>query len=314
MKKSKYGEPFLLSSYFKSLINLIEGLKKEINTVSKNQQELNLKIDRILNWLKSFNNPQIYDDNKKNFNLLLGKYNEWFSIFPFDLEYFQPLKEKYKRKIPVFKNKRYNKYLNTTSFKIHSIEGFAQFLINTTKSILSEINGLALYERGELTDTERISLEIIVENRRIELKELEIKPNKTTNAYIKTLKEWFRSEKRFIEEITPFLKNKSPKTSNFSRPNRTDIAYCVYYSKESKELQLDTPFPSEKAWKEIGKIYNKNSKNIQQTYNDICNNIDERLKHSKIANIEYVIENMLSGYPKALKLANDELKLVKLNS
>ena len=107
---------------------------------------------------------------------------------------------------------------------------------------------------------------------------------------------------------------KSNSKNSTSRPNRTDIAYCVYYQKETKSLQLKNSFPSVKGWEEIGKIYEKNSKNIQQLYNSICNNELERLQKSRIKTIEFIIENMLSKYPEALKLAKDELNLANLKS
>ena len=82
----------------------------------------------------------------------------------------------------------------------------------------------------------------------------------------------------------------------------------------TKSLKLNNPFPSEKAWVEIGEKYNKNSKNIQQTYNLISSNKNERLKMTKIRNLEYVIEFMLISKENALKLAKDELNLAQLNS
>ena len=83
---------------------------------------------------------------------------------------------------------------------------------------------------------------------------------------------------------------------------------------ETKSLKLENPFPSDKAWKEIGDMFQKNWKNIQQAYNTISLNREERLKPSKIKNIEFVIKELLPSQDKALKLAKDELNMAKLNS
>ena len=83
---------------------------------------------------------------------------------------------------------------------------------------------------------------------------------------------------------------------------------------ETKSLKLENPFPSEKAWKEIGDTFKKNWKNIQQVYNTICSNPHERLKCTRIKNIEHVINELLINHENALKLAKDELNMAKLNS
>lgn len=97
------------------------------------------------------------------------------------------------------------------------------------------------------------------------------------------------------------------------KANRTDIAFYCYYTSETKTLKLENVFPSLKAWEEIGKIFNKNAKNIQTTYNIIAYNKEDRLKKTKIKNIEFVIQNLLSDKPEAKKLALNELKEAKLN-
>ncbi len=106
--------------------------------------------------------------------------------------------------------------------------------------------------------------------------------------------------------------NKIIQNSNL-RPNRTDLAYFIYYLEATKTRIIESEFPSDKAWKEIGDKFEKNWKNIQKTYNVIVRE-KERFKNRRDNNLLYVIENMLTEYPKALKLAKDELKLAQLNS
>jgi hypothetical protein len=122
-------------------------------------------------------------------------------------------------------------------------------------------------------------------------------------------------EKSIDFEKIKFLKENSiKKTANQQRPNRTDIAYFSYYTSISKELKLNNNFPSDKAWQEIGELFGKNWKNVQEIYLKIFNIKSERLKKSKGKNLSYVIEEMLNEYPKAKKEAQSELKTLKLNS
>ncbi len=130
-------------------------------------------------------------------------------------------------------------------------------------------------------------------------------------------KQTYYKENLFIDrQKILFKEGKLPNSSNqngHTRPNRTDIAYFCYYASETKELKTDNLFSTKKAWKEIGQRFDKDDTNIQKAYNKIYSNRSERLKSSKTANIEYVLEHMLTKYPKARKLALDELKLAKLN-
>lgn len=123
--------------------------------------------------------------------------------------------------------------------------------------------------------------------------------------------------KEWIKELKVLLNDKSNGTNkNVSkeRPNRTDVAYYCYYTKETKTLEIEEVFPSDLAWEKIGEKFQRNSKNIQQAYNSILSNEQERLKKSKKKNIEYVINNMLTDNPKAKKLAEADLKALLQNS
>ena len=152
----------------------------------------------------------------------------------------------------------------------------------------------------------------------IEQKELQNKVLENDDEnYLDLQKEFFQKKQRyykeqvFIEERTPPLNNKS--SDNSTRPNRTGIAYFCYYTSESKELKTENSFPSKKTWIEIGKRFGKDNTNIQKAYNKINSDSSERLKKSKVTNIQYVVDKMLSKYPEAKRLAEKELDIVKLN-
>ncbi|MBO0324133.1 hypothetical protein J0X14_17620 [Muricauda sp. CAU 1633] len=306
-----YGEPFLLSNYFSCLLHLINHIKTELTSDVINQKELILRTERIINYLNSYSDADLNKNKTKNFNLLMSKYDEWFSLFPFDMEYFKHLKRTFEKQIPVFRGTHQNKYLGSTKLELHSLDDFAEVLISITKSILSEVNGLKLYKEGKLNDAEKISLDLIIQNRELELKELSLKSNISKVQYLKTLKDWLKSEKKFIRDITPYLskENKNNNSSKTGRPNRTDIAYFCYYTSETKELIIGHRFPSDKAWGEIGQRFNRNATNIKLMYNIIRKNQQERLTESKKGNIEYVLENMLGDYPKAKSMAEKELNM-----
>lgn len=122
-------------------------------------------------------------------------------------------------------------------------------------------------------------------------------------------KQVYFKEKERIEGANKQV-NTEKRGSSEKRPNRTDIAYCIYYLENSGELRLENKFPSIKAWKEIGLDYKKNHVNIQKMYNSIFRDSSYRVNHSKKHVIQFVVENMLNDYPKSLDLATKELESI----
>lgn len=312
---SKCGAPYEISNYFNYLEKILKKVEGSITSTVVSKKELNRRYKIVINYVHSFMEENPKKNEERDARLLLDYYDKWFKIFPFELSYFSHLKKKYKSQYPILESQpKYNPYLNMYIGKVNTKEKFVKGLLNTTHNILSKINALELYEKGELTNADKIALELIIQNRKLQLKETGSTYDGRHSAYIKALKKWFKDEQKFIKDIKPYLKEvPAQNIGDNSRPNRTDIAYCIYYLSGTKELKLNAPFPSGEAWKEIGERYFKNSKNVEYMYNIITAKKDERLKKSKIKNIEYVIDNMLNEYPKAKELAKDELKLAKLN-
>lgn len=307
-----YGEPFKWSSYVSGLKQLLKHIEEEISSDKISNIEVKTRMNKVIGLLEPV--EEIESNTVTDFNLLLAKYNEWYKIFPFDLPYFAHLKEKFNKTLPIYTGRtRYNKYLKTTKRELHSKDSFAVVLLRITKNILTSINGLSLYNEGLISDVDKHKLDLILNNRKLQLCNLSAMPNTNKQEYIKVLKKWFKEEKEFIEDIAPFLKI-TKATSSSTGPNRTDIAYYCYYTSQTKTLDTENTFPSGKAWIEIGEKFNKNPKNIQQVYNSLSSNKDERLKKSKVKNIKYVINNMLNDKIAATKLAEDELKLSELHS
>lgn len=312
---SGYGIPFQLDNYFNCLIHLLSHKPTDIELLTEkiSNTEIEKRLNTIINYLKGYiNNSQ--KDNKRDINLLISTYDKWFKTFPFDISYFKHLKERFSNHLPLFEEEpKRNKYIGVHIAKVASKKSLLRVLENVTRKIIAEVNGLTLHEEDKLTKAENIELELILNKRKLELNEIANHSNHDRQSYIRVLKKWYKSELDFIKMIKPYL-TKAQFKGNNERPNRTDIAYELYYLKETYSLELTNPFPSDKAWNEVSELYQKNSKNIQIAYNKISNNREVRINAKGINNIEYVIQNRLINKPKALALAEDELKLAKLKS
>jgi hypothetical protein len=142
-------------------------------------------------------------------NVLIEIYHKWLKIFPFNISYFTKLKERFSNQLPILKGQfEVNKYSGITKAKIHSKASLIDTLINLTNDLLTQLNGLTLFEKGKLSNTDKIKLELCIESRRLKLQS-SYKSNSTIEEqrYRKILKEWFKDEKDFINEIAPLLNN-----------------------------------------------------------------------------------------------------------
>ena len=195
------GEPLFLTDFF---FFVTDSLKRneEIKTETK---------ARLLEFLNKYQTPN--ESTKTDLNVLLSTYQSWFKIFPFELNsYFGNLKQHFEKQLPILNGKaEINIYSGIAKFKMHTKSSLIEALINLTNNLLTQINGVTLYEKGLLTDANKIKLELVINSRKLKLKQgyKNSSPNEE-QRYRKILKEWFKDEKIFIDEITPLLKALPP--------------------------------------------------------------------------------------------------------
>lgn len=144
-----------------------------------------------------------------DFNILHSTYQNWLNIFPFDLSFFKNIKPYFESHFPILRGEaEYNKYLGTAKYNVHTKESLIIYLLSVTDSIIKEINTYSLYQKGLLKEPEKIKLEIILSERKLELKNGYLpNPESDKEQFENILNKWFEHEKRFIDDITPLLKN-----------------------------------------------------------------------------------------------------------
>lgn len=195
-----FGHPVSVGSghYINYLLAMLEDEKVFVGMEESKRKAL-------INFVtKSVKEVKVTD-----FNLLHSTYQNWLNIFPFDLSFFKNLKPYFENQFPVLRGKaEYNKYLGTAKFKVHTKESLIIHLLSVTDSIIKEINTYSLYQKGLLKEPEKIKLEIILSERKLELKNGYLRnPDSDKEQFENILNKWFEHEKRFIDDITPLLKN-----------------------------------------------------------------------------------------------------------
>jgi hypothetical protein len=198
------GAPVYLSDYFFYVTDLLKRYE-EIKAEKKT---------RLLEFLNTY--QTLNESPKTDFNILLSTYQKWLKEFPFELNsYFGNLKQHFEKQLPILNGKpEANIYSGLTKAKMHTKSSLIEALINLTNNLLTKINGVTLYEKGLITDANKIKLELVITSRKLKLNQgyTNSSPNEE-QRYRKILKKWFKDEKKFIDEITPLLKALPPQQS-----------------------------------------------------------------------------------------------------
>lgn len=217
-----HGEPLFLGSYLNSIKSLVSGL---------DDKKYKKKKDAISDYINRYYITKSGKKQNTDFNVLLSIYHKWFKTFPFEISVFMDLKEKFSRTLPIIEKTRFNKYSGTAILYPTTKNNLINSLCNITNQIVTEINSLKLYEQGKLDELENYKLEIVLQKRKLKLKEGYRSDIKEPNSrYRKILKNWFSDEIDFIKEIEPTLKAIADKKSNLY----LDILYACSKMQENK--------------------------------------------------------------------------------
>jgi hypothetical protein len=238
------AEPLYLSYYFFYITDLLER-----NTdIEKGRKS------RLLEFLKAYRTPT--ETPKTDFNILLGTYQKWLKVFPFEISFFSTLKPHFEKQLPILNGKpETNKYTGLAKAKMHTKGSLIDVLLNLTNNLLTQINTTTLYEKGLLTEPQKIKLELVLNERKMKLEQGYVNSSKDEEQrYRKILKEWFADEKRFIDEVTPLVKALPPQPIN----NETDIEkyttkhYLLAYLFECNAKGESFPTGNKKELERIG--------------------------------------------------------------
>jgi hypothetical protein len=193
------------------------GLHMYLDTIThylKVTKEENLpqeKKAKLIEFLESYYLEKV-EGEETDWNILYSIYKKWLKIFPFEISYFIDKRKHFENLMPLADGKAIvNSYTGLAKVKMHTYGSLRQALILLTESLLKNINGVTLFEKGMITDTEKIKLELVISSRKLQLKQrYENELKKEEQQVAKTIGEWLEDEKKFIDEIAPLLKSLPP--------------------------------------------------------------------------------------------------------
>jgi hypothetical protein len=197
---NRCGEPLFLSYYLQQIRSYLQ----------KNKNIPKHKKEKLIEFVDSFKNSK--EVIQTDFNIIKKTYEDWFNIFPFELnDYFGNLKSFYQNKLPIFNGEpEVNLFSGIAKGTLHSKNSLVEALLNLTNTLLTQINSVQLLENGLITNANKILLDLIIQERKLKLSKGYFSESKDENQkFRKILKEWFADEKKFIKEVTPLISSES---------------------------------------------------------------------------------------------------------
>lgn len=203
---SSFGHPAIgLHLYLGNVKHYIKNTNSEIPKIKRQV---------LIEFIETYyNSPiDINKTNKTDLNVLYSTYQKWLKVFPFEISFFSTLKPHFEKQLPILNGKpETNKYTGIAKAKMHTKGSLIDVLLNLTNNLLTQINPYTLYEKGLLTEPQKIKLELVLNEMRIDNEKgyLSQKQNEE-QRYRDILKKWFNRQKRFIDEVTPIVKALPP--------------------------------------------------------------------------------------------------------
>lgn len=242
---SSFGHPAIgLHLYLGNVQHYIKNTNSEI---PKNKRQ------RLIEFIETYyNSPK--EQTKTDLNILYSTYQKWLKVFPFEISFFSTLKPHFEKQLPILNGKpETNKYTGLAKAKMHTKGSLIDVLMNLTNNLLTQINTTTLYEKGLLTEPQKIKLELVLNERKLKLKQGYVNRSKDEEQrYRKILKEWFADEKRFIDEVTPIVKALPPINSETDTEKYTAKHYLLAYLFECNAKGESYPIGNKKELERIG--------------------------------------------------------------
>jgi hypothetical protein len=204
------GEPLYLSDYFFYVTDLLTR-NTEISKERKN---------RLLEFLEAHQTPPTKNKNT-DLNILLGTYQKWLKVFPFEISFFSTLKPHFEKQLPILNGKsETNKYTGLAKVKMHTKGSLIDVLLNLTKNLLDKVNVPELRKQGAITDIQANQLEFAEAELNTKTAEITKQYSKGELRYVKALKKWLQLHKDYFKEVAPLLKTLPPQPID-KEQNRT---------------------------------------------------------------------------------------------
>ncbi|SOD98051.1 hypothetical protein [Spirosoma fluviale] len=225
---SSFGTPsFGDHVYSKSLISLIEARQDEIGQS---------KAQRLIDYVNGLYERQPDEPVAEEIDLneLYHIYQKWLFVFPFTVQPFDKLKDRFTNIFPVIAEEPvYNPYTQFSKFRVVTKRKLIEWLIDKTKEILKSVNSVELLQNGLVKDTNAHRVDLLNGQHKARQAALVNEFSKQENHYLQVITKWLSNEEKYYKAVMPLLAAK--RTGKTSTPPVTDNRANVF----NERMHLD---------------------------------------------------------------------------
>lgn len=131
---------------------------------------------------------------------------DWLHLFPFDLEMFKShrlLSQYFTIPLPYDSNKKRFQFSSIPySLCEHNL---VEYLKAQTVELISRINSSNLFQKGVLTDPEKMKLDLLLRERTLQIEKMKRGDDPHHNESVDYLEQWFKEEITFLDQIAPLI-------------------------------------------------------------------------------------------------------------
>ena len=218
---------------------------------------LQLLTDNIIGWmdsqsyiptkkkvrLRKFINDwtgRISSGNKFNLIELLTVYETWLKLFPFELPFFQSIKDRWETTRPVIKGPvEINSYTGMAKGTLFTTKDFCEYLQNITTQLLSQIDTSDLTNKYSLDEAIALEFDVSKKQHIIRQQKLLSEIIKENDIGISSINTWLSNERLFVTDLIKFLESKSKLNNEMKIETVRHPAHFIdQYLEEVQNLQV----------------------------------------------------------------------------
>jgi hypothetical protein len=198
-------------------------------------QDPNPKLAKLSEYIRIELSNDEKKSDKKELQAQVEMFDEWWKSIPFDLEYLKRIENDKNELMALLfaigpkgspQISRYSYVLKTS---VYSTTELSEALCRLTTVIIQNLNVLTHYENDQLTDPQKVKLQILLAHRRKQLEvDYLVDDENQTPKYQQIWRKWLEDEMSFFSELEPLLSgvppNFNPKTNQIIEElNRFDF-------------------------------------------------------------------------------------------
>lgn len=178
----------------------LEMILEDIKLRTMPEEKVKKIRNHILDTYLSVNNEE---SKVKSLKLI---YNRWLDTFPFNITFFENLKDYYKNRFPFFLKGRRNRYTGRISVELINEKILREFLLDISQQILDSINIPKLRKEGILTNLQSKQLEFMDATLDTNTRKLLNQFSEGELKYLNVIETWLSYHQKYFAMAAPLLK------------------------------------------------------------------------------------------------------------